>query len=470
MNDAPFSVLLLAWDEADPAPGALGAPLPPAAALQAALAAQLSLTAILPQQLAGDMAPVVPASPPTAPTPAFDEAPLEPAASSAILSALTQEPELTPADPNSPLSAPGTAAARQPDAFSVSAVAPEPGVTPQPTVPVLIGLADFTLAELNAEAQRRGGPSSVASYAHSGWQVPAAPYLGSTAGEQRSASTSLAVADLETPKAEQTADFSALNELFSGAKGAVLAALLAAAGIARTLESADSYSAEAFGLPAADSPLPTSETTAFDLTADPGPAEAAALQAAAADPEPELARPAALAALRRPAPMPAEVPVAPSPPKAGVSAPAAVLALAASLSFRVIQYARFATQLTAGGTGFSAVLALAWPTWLAAVEIRQRTGRPLVLYVSELPSEQAPPATRGWLRELERQAFLRADVVLVPTPALAEQLGARFPLRPRPQVLPGGLPSAANPVLASGQLAFAAAVLAQLRAATGAAA
>ena len=460
MNDAPLSVLLLAWDEADPAPGALGAALPASAALRAGLAAQVPLTAILPQHPLGEAAPapITPAAmaPPASPTPAFDEVLLKADVLPGAAPGSTPEVEFT-AD------------------FSVAAAA---ALTPLPAAPVLIGLADWTLAELNAEALRRGG-GALGFYAGGEWHHPAAPYVGSSAAEIRPNSISLAPTAPEASKAGQPADFSALNAVFSGAGGAVLAALLAAASIARSLESADNYSAEAYSLPATPPPLmpdpatglPIAEEPAFDLPADPGPAEAAALRADAADPEPELARPAALAALRRRAPTAASALAGAS--KAEVSAPGEVLALAASLSFRVIQYARFATQLTAGGTGFSVVLALAWPTWLAAVEIRQRTGRPLVLYVTELPSEQAPPAVRGWLRELERQAFQRADLVLVPTAALAGQLQARFPQRPVPRVLLAALPATTNPVLTPDLpdlLALTAAVLAQLQAAAGASA
>ncbi|TGE15185.1 glycosyltransferase [Hymenobacter elongatus] len=91
------------------------------------------------------------------------------------------------------------------------------------------------------------------------------------------------------------------------------------------------------------------------------------------------------------------------------------------LNFRVIQYARFAMPL-ALSQPFGVIYAAAWPAWLAALEIRQLTGRPLVLHVQSLAADRDSPADRGWILELERLALRRADLVLADTEVLAQRL------------------------------------------------
>ena len=95
------------------------------------------------------------------------------------------------------------------------------------------------------------------------------------------------------------------------------------------------------------------------------------------------------------------------------------------LNFRMIQYARRAMQLVAGHGNFGVIYAPGWPAWLAALEIRNRTGRPLVLYAAALASDTAAPAERGWLLSIERMALRRARLVLVPDALMQQQLRAR---------------------------------------------
>ncbi|WP_254244806.1 glycosyltransferase [Hymenobacter sp. BRD67] len=102
------------------------------------------------------------------------------------------------------------------------------------------------------------------------------------------------------------------------------------------------------------------------------------------------------------------------------------------LNFQVIQYARFAVPVARAELGFDAIYAPAWPTWLAAQELRQRTGQPLVLHVASLaarPEESLDTAT-GWIAELQRQALRRANLILTETPALAERVRRELHLPP----------------------------------------
>ena len=94
------------------------------------------------------------------------------------------------------------------------------------------------------------------------------------------------------------------------------------------------------------------------------------------------------------------------------------------LNFRMIQYARRAAQLVDGRHDFNVIYAPGWPAWLAALEIRNRSGRPLVLYVPALASATAPAADRGWLLGVERMALRRATLVLVPDAEVLRQLRA----------------------------------------------
>ncbi|MBC6612206.1 glycosyltransferase [Hymenobacter sp. BT507] len=131
-----------------------------------------------------------------------------------------------------------------------------------------------------------------------------------------------------------------------------------------------------------------------------------------------------------------EVETAPTyaPASAERSAPSEALAVLSAhagdsgdLNFRVIQYARFATRL-ALQEQFAVTYAADWPAWLAGLEIRQLTGRPLVLHVHTLAADRDTPLDRGWIMELERLALRRADLVLAATPELQQRLTADYGL------------------------------------------
>jgi hypothetical protein len=97
---------------------------------------------------------------------------------------------------------------------------------------------------------------------------------------------------------------------------------------------------------------------------------------------------------------------------------------APDLNFQVIQYARFAVPVALAQEPFAAIYAPAWPTWLAAQELRHRTRRPLVLHVATLAAteDQSLETATGWQAELQRQALQRADLILAETPELTRRL------------------------------------------------
>ena len=95
------------------------------------------------------------------------------------------------------------------------------------------------------------------------------------------------------------------------------------------------------------------------------------------------------------------------------------------LNYRMIQYARQAAQLVHGRTDFEVIYAPNWPAWLAALEIRNSSRLPLVLYAASLASEFSANAG-GWLPEVERMTLRRARLVLVPNEAVRQQLQEEY--------------------------------------------
>lgn len=168
------------------------------------------------------------------------------------------------------------------------------------------------------------------------------------------------------------------------------------------------------------------EQTADD--AEPGPAEAHDLNQPADNLTPDEPAPAASSNLP---------PVEFSPERATLNNLFSNLSEAPSdLNFQVIQYTRFATRL-ALREDFGVIYAPEWPVWLAGLEIRQLTGRPLVLHVHSLALDRNTPDDRGWILELERLALRRATLVLAASEALAQRLSDAYEVAAeRIQVVP----------------------------------
>lgn len=277
----------------------------------------------------------------------------------------------------------------------------------------LVGLGDFTPAALalglghpatgfpkdNAPAGAVQLRRSLAQRAASGWQAPAAPYTGRA--------ESPANGPAAAPGSAPTADPGAL-----------------AGPTATPNSSAAPGPAPLPAAPPAPGPTPLFEQPEDEI----GAAEAADLAADDHDVAPQLPAPAGpthaslaqgLAALHRP------------PAATAAAAVAPAFDLSDDLHYRVIQYARFATYLSdTDAEDFGAIYAPDWPTWLAALEIRYRRRRPLVLHLSLVAAESAAPAERGWLLELERYALRRAHTVLVVSDELRAQVLKHYNLAP----------------------------------------
>lgn len=127
----------------------------------------------------------------------------------------------------------------------------------------------------------------------------------------------------------------------------------------------------------------------------------------------------------------AEIPLVPAPESVAPSTasphalhPAGQPFDAPDLNFQIIQYARRAVPQALAEQPFEVIYAPAWPTWLAAQELRQRTGQPLVLHLAQLAAadDELIDLAAGWVAEIQRQALHRADLILTETPALAQRL------------------------------------------------
>jgi glycogen(starch) synthase len=78
---------------------------------------------------------------------------------------------------------------------------------------------------------------------------------------------------------------------------------------------------------------------------------------------------------------------------------------------KVIRYARVAAGL-AEQRDFDLVHAHDWMTFPAGVEIKRRTGKPLVLHVHSLSYDRGGPDARGWVYDVEKAAMEEADLVI----------------------------------------------------------
>lgn len=191
-------------------------------------------------------------------------------------------------------------------------------------------------------------------------------------------------------------------------------------------------------LPAAATLRPNAHPQAGDLRFDPDPELPAALKNNAfteATEDTGIFEAAALSApedddsppeLMAPGPASTQPGVAPGKLEPGTAEPVPRAPVLSGLNSRMIQYARRSAQLVRDRSDFGVIYAPNWPAWLAALEIRNRTGRPLVLYAASLAADFAGPGERGWLLEIERMTMRRARVILVPTEDLRQRLQAQY--------------------------------------------
>jgi len=421
-----FSVLLLAWDDADPQVAVLGgAALPPTLPLVYQLAAQHPVVALYPHLPADEnpapqdvlpeppAAPALPtntteATPSTAPDdalatnvaqpgvqllPAPGTAPVTPA--TAHLSRIVGLSDLVPAATPFTVATSATLAAVA-EAGPFSGSSPIQSITTMPAAP--------------GRSQWPTGVNAPVSASH--WQAPAAPYLGAGSG---------AFFPPPPPAPPRPAGLRKGNPTPTTA--------VASPTQPAALDATAATVPEAAVAPSANVLRPRQNLLAGDLNFDPDPElPAIAIQEPALFDEPteevgageanDISAPEdnivpdapAPAAPLEPAESPAPTPVIPQMPQLE------------GLNFRMIQYARQAAQLVHYRQDFGVIYAPNWPAWLAALEIRNSSRQPLVLYLTSLAADFAGPAERGWLPELERMTLRRSTLVLVPDAAVQQRL------------------------------------------------
>lgn len=451
---APIAVLVLAWDEATPAVRALveatQAPAPTVDSIlvmvpQADAPDHLSAEEYLPLALAEAEVPV--SIPEVLAAPALKtEPPLaatEPAATLASAAEAEQFALVAEAQPTETDSAESVLLP-----VAAPLAGPNPAPPAEPVAPLawaavrVLRLGSQSLSQL---AQRAGQPLPAPIWAATA-ALPAAPYVGATppAGLQPALPQSPAL--LPTLPLPATSQGSPSTIALPGAlphSSLALPTPMPGAGPSQPASSlplaeateprsqaadleADFLIAEAEGQVRLEtaSPAPTTvgEKLPWEATSpDPVPADEPVL------PAEQAGWPEALAALRQPATLPVVPEPEPMPDAASIHPalrPAPAHYPAPDLNFQIIQYARFAVPVALAEPEFAVIYAAAWPTWLAAQELRQRTGRPLVLHVAELAAtaDETLETATGWIAELQRQALHRADLIMTETPALAQRL------------------------------------------------
>ncbi len=90
-----------------------------------------------------------------------------------------------------------------------------------------------------------------------------------------------------------------------------------------------------------------------------------------------------------------------------------------------IQYARLSKKL-AGDLTFDVIHAHDWMTFLAGIEIRKVSKKPLVLHVHSLAYDREGPNSRSWTFELEKHAFQQADMILAVSNYTADVIQAQY--------------------------------------------
>jgi glycosyltransferase involved in cell wall biosynthesis len=78
---------------------------------------------------------------------------------------------------------------------------------------------------------------------------------------------------------------------------------------------------------------------------------------------------------------------------------------------KVIEYAKYAASL-ASEKEFDIIHCHDWMTFLAGVEIKAISGKPLVLHVHSLEYDRGGPESRGWVYDIEKWGMSNADIII----------------------------------------------------------
>lgn len=95
------------------------------------------------------------------------------------------------------------------------------------------------------------------------------------------------------------------------------------------------------------------------------------------------------------------------------------------LADQVIQYARWATRL-AVHQQFDVIYAYDWRTFLAGMELKLISDKPLVLQIDSLSVQHPETSQQGWMYQVEVQALQKADCIITPTDDLSGVLQKQY--------------------------------------------
>lgn len=78
---------------------------------------------------------------------------------------------------------------------------------------------------------------------------------------------------------------------------------------------------------------------------------------------------------------------------------------------KVILYSKYVLKIAAKKE-FDIIYAHDWMTFLAGIEVKAKTGKPLALHVHALDYDRGGPDSKGWIFELEKYAMENADLIM----------------------------------------------------------
>jgi glycogen synthase len=92
---------------------------------------------------------------------------------------------------------------------------------------------------------------------------------------------------------------------------------------------------------------------------------------------------------------------------------------------QVIHYARYASRLAAQKE-YEVIYAYDWMTFLAGIELKLVSGKPLVLHMHSLSFQRGGPDSKGWVYELEKLSLEKADAIIAVNDRIAEIIAADY--------------------------------------------
>ena len=110
---------------------------------------------------------------------------------------------------------------------------------------------------------------------------------------------------------------------------------------------------------------------------------------------------------------------------------------------KVTEYARICGQI-AREEPFDVIHAHDWMTFLAGMELKAYTGKPLVLHVHSLEYDRVGPESQGWVYQIERHALEQADAVIAVSDYTREVIARHYGVEGKKvRAIPNGLAAVA---------------------------